>query len=232
MVNKAVSIGIAPAVSGTSGGVDELVAIFFIVELLKIVENLHQKGFIHGDLKIDNCLIRLEDIPSSQGGPSSWSSTYHSDGQEGWSFKGLKLIDFGRGIDFELFERGRSQRFVADWKVDERDCWEVREGREWAWESDYYGLAGVAYCLLFGKYIQSEMVEGTDEGTGKKYKISTPLKRVSSVFSKLCRFFLFGILPRSPCPGRWPHRRVGRPSSTKQDRTGSRESERSLLRRL
>jgi checkpoint serine/threonine-protein kinase len=54
----------------------------------------------------------------------------------------------------------------------------MREGRPWTWQIDYYGLAGVIHCLLFGKYI--ETVRSDQGGLGRggpKYKIRESLKR-------------------------------------------------------
>lgn len=169
LVNKATSLSIAPATGGGVSAVDELIAIFFIIELLRTIESLHSAGFIHGDLKIDNCLVRLEPV---SGGASAWAPQYSRSGEGGWNKKGMRLIDFGRGIDLSLYPAGEKQRFMADWKVDERDCVEMREGREWSWETDYFGLAGVAYCMLFGKYIS------TEKAADGKCKIDAPLKRV------------------------------------------------------
>lgn len=174
VVNKATSMGIAPAVAGALSSVEELVAVFFTIELLRIVEGLHRANFIHGDLKIDNCMVRLEDLPNS-----AWSPQYTRTGENGWSSKGVTLIDFGRGIDLSLFpNNGGGQMFVADWKVDERDCVEMREGRPWSYQTDYSGLASICYCMLFGKYIATEPVPGTDP---VRYKIDQPLKRVCHV---------------------------------------------------
>lgn len=173
LVNKATQMGIAPAVAGAPSAVDELLAIFLTIELLRLVESLHQANFLHGDLKIDNCLVRLEPTNSA-----AWSTTYDRNGANGWSAKGVKLIDFGRAIDLTLFPAGVDQTFVADWKVDERDCVEMREAKPWSYQTDYFGLASVCYCLLFGKYISTEVVADPDS-SGKKYKIATTLRRVS-----------------------------------------------------
>lgn len=174
VVNKASSIGVAPATAGAPSSMDELLAIFFTIELLRMVESLHRSNFIHGDLKIDNCLVRLESISNS-----AWSSQYSRDGQNGWSHKGVKLIDFGRGIDLDLFpNQGKGQTFVADWKTDERDCLELRQGRPWSYQADYFGLAGICYCLLFGKYIKTEQIADQE-----RYKIDQPLKRVSDRYT-------------------------------------------------
>jgi checkpoint serine/threonine-protein kinase len=178
VVNKAIVWGIAAIPSGPST-LDELAALFFTAELLKLVEGLHAADIIHGDLKIDNCLVRLDSIPASEGGATSWTPQYTRSGKNGWSHKGVRLIDFGRAADLTLFPAGRKQTFVADWKTDERDCVEMREGRPWSYETDYFGLAGICYCMLFGKYIATETV---DTPAGKRCKIDQPLKRVSVAF--------------------------------------------------
>ena len=171
MVNNATSAGVVQQ----GGSLDELLAVFFSIELLRLVESLHSVGFIHGDLKIDNCLLRLEDVP---GGVSAWSSSYQPSGEGGWACKGLRIIDFGRAIDTRLFPNG--QQYLADWKTDDRDCFEVRENKPWTYQTDYFGLAGIIYCMLFGKYIQSSAISTTPSdghGHGTRCKISTPFKR-------------------------------------------------------
>jgi checkpoint serine/threonine-protein kinase len=183
-VNKAASLNIAPATSGGPSSFEEPLAIFFTIELLRVIESLHRSQFIHGDIKIDNCLVRLDAVPSSEGGASAWSNQYSASGANGWRHKGMKLIDFGRGIDLSLFPAGEKQKFKADWKVDERDCVEMREGREWSYETDYFGLASICYCMLFGKYIATE-VTTTPEG-GRWQKIDAPLKRVRPLILRLC----------------------------------------------
>ena len=165
-VNKASSMGIAP--TGGPSALDEMLAIFFTIELLRAVEDLHTVNFIHGDLKIDNCLIRLGEVPNSD-----WSAQYSRAGMDCWADKGIKLIDFGRAIDLELFPAGTAQTFTGDWETDQRDCVEMREGRAWSYQTDYSGLASICYCMLFGKYIMTEQSENG------RYRISTPLKRVS-----------------------------------------------------
>ncbi|KAF8206469.1 hypothetical protein K438DRAFT_1756489 [Mycena galopus ATCC 62051] len=182
IVNGASAASLAQA----GGTLDELLVMFFAIELLRVVEAMHSAGFIHGDLKIDNCLLRLEDVP---GGPAAWSPTYSPTGEDGWSYKGIKLIDFGRTIDTRLFPSG--QQFIADWDTDARDCFELREQRPWTYQTDYFGLAGVIYCLLFGKYIQANSVS-TKDG---RHKIDTPFKRYwqTEIWDRL-----FGIL-LNPC---------------------------------
>ncbi|CAG8758792.1 20278_t:CDS:2, partial [Dentiscutata erythropus] len=124
---------------------DEILVIFFTVELMKIVEAIHEAGIIHGDIKADNCLLRLERTVE-------WDAQYDPSGAGGWSKKGIKLIDFGRAIDATLFPP--DMKFIADWKCDDQNCVEMREGRPWKWQADYYGLAGVIHCMLHNEYMQ------------------------------------------------------------------------------
>lgn len=169
IVNAAETAG----VSQQGACLDELLVMFFTVELLRLLETMHKIGFIHGDLKIDNCLLRLEDVP---GGSSAWSSEYQPSGEGGWSHKGLKIIDFGRTIDTRLFPP--DQQFVAEWATDERDCMEIQEGKSWTFQTDYFGLAGIVYCMFFGKYIQANSLSSSASADGRtRLKLATPLKR-------------------------------------------------------
>ncbi|GAA5982702.1 hypothetical protein JCM10908_006753 [Rhodotorula pacifica] len=153
-VNRANDSGVAASATGSaSQGLDELLAMFFVIGLLRIVEGLHTSGFIHGDLKIDNCLLRLEDVP---GGARAWSPAYDPSGAGGWSCKGVKVIDFGRTIDTTLFPEG--QIFKSHLEVGQFDCAEVKEGRPWTYEPDYFGVASIAFNILFGRYIETKKV--------------------------------------------------------------------------
>ncbi|PFH52982.1 hypothetical protein AMATHDRAFT_1710 [Amanita thiersii Skay4041] len=197
-VNGAVAAG----VSQQGGCLDELLVMFFSIELLRLVEAMHSVGFIHGDLKIDNCLLRLEDVP---GGVSAWSGAYQPSGEGGWACKGLRIIDFGRMIDTRLFPA--EQEYTAEWETDERDCFEVREGRPWTYQTDYFGLAGIVYCLLFGKYIQTSAVVAVPDGSSAsnesslrpRYKIGTPFKRYwqTEIWTRLFDILLNPTLIRS-----------------------------------
>lgn len=161
-------INVARAEAG--GTLDESLAMFFAVELLRTVEALHSRGLVHGDLKGDNVLVRLDESPQ-------WSSAYTRDGSAGWKNKGVSLIDFGRGIDMKVFAPG--VQFVADWETSSADCAEMREMRPWTYQVDYHGLAGLLHSLLFGKYMSTiaERGAGLGQGATKHYKIKEGLKR-------------------------------------------------------
>ncbi|OJD12935.1 BUB protein kinase [Emergomyces pasteurianus Ep9510] len=142
----------------TEQGLDESVAMFFAVELFRTVEALHACGILHGDLKADNCLVRLDErftSPASlpDGDCESDATTgYSPTGAGGWRNKGITLIDFGRGIDMQVFPK--NVQFIADWKIGAHECSEMRECRPWTYQVDLYGLAGTIHILLFGKYME------------------------------------------------------------------------------
>jgi len=172
IINRASLAGI----SQQGACLDELLVMFFTIELLRLLEGLHKAGFIHGDLKIDNCLVRLEDVSPS----SAWTAQYDPTGAGGWHSKGIKLIDFGRTIDTRMFPRG--QTFIAEWATDARDCVEMREGRPWTYQADYFGLAGIVYCMLYGKYIETSSIvlvtPPPQQRTNRpRYKLATAFKR-------------------------------------------------------
>ncbi|KAM0329827.1 hypothetical protein ACHAQA_003991 [Verticillium albo-atrum] len=157
-----------------SAVMDEQLGMFFTIELLRTVEALHARGLLHGDLKPDNCLLRLDN--ASAGDAAPLATQYRADGTGGWAARGVVLIDFGRGIDMRNF--GPETQFVADWKTGAHDCAEMREGRPWTWQIDYHGLAGVIYCLLFGRYIETVRCDQGGIGSaGRKYRVRESLKR-------------------------------------------------------
>jgi len=152
----------------TAEGLEEPVAMWLAVELLRTMEDMHKVGVLHGDLKADNCLVRLDT-------EADLTAPYNRHGDDGWSKKGLTLIDFGRGIDTRAFKA--EARFIADWKAEETDCPEIREAKPWKWEIDLFGAAGVIHSLLFGKYIETVSVSGGGLGQKKEWKLRENFKR-------------------------------------------------------
>ncbi|KAG9288280.1 hypothetical protein G9A89_021311 [Geosiphon pyriformis] len=163
------------AVTNERTNMDELLVAFFTIELLKVIESMHTAGIIHGDMKPDNCLLRLDPV-------DEWDPQYCPSGGRGWSKKGIKIIDFGRGIDLTLFPE--EIKFVCDWETTGKDCYEMRVGKPWKWETDYYGLAGIIYCMLHHQYLETSPIEemasntqNTIISTKKRFKPLLPFKR-------------------------------------------------------
>jgi checkpoint serine/threonine-protein kinase len=168
-----INIARAESTAAGPGVMDESLVMFFTIELLRTIEALHSKDILHGDLKADNCLVRLDALSDSD----VWTTKYRKDGTGGWNKKGIALIDFGRGIDMKVFRP--DVQFIADWKTGPGDCAEMRELRPWTYQIDYHGLAGIVHSMLFGKYIDTVADKGAGIGaTAKKsWRIRESLKR-------------------------------------------------------
>ncbi|CAG8901813.1 unnamed protein product [Penicillium egyptiacum] len=176
----------------SEGGLEEVLAMFFSVELFRTVEALHANGILHGDIKTDNCLVRLDDHNPNEPPSKALSLLdlgadetaldpresihYSPSGSHGWQQKGLALIDFGRSIDMQAFSP--AVQFIADWETGTHECNEIREMRPWTHHIDLYGIAGVIHVLLFGKYIESTATDGNGGNpSSRTYRIRESLKR-------------------------------------------------------
>ncbi|KAF5103715.1 hypothetical protein D0Z03_000087 [Geotrichum reessii] len=162
---------------------DEVVVVFFVVQLLRAVEALHAARIIHGDIKPDNVMLQLDPVDEESG--EVWDRYYRaptdngSGGSPGWAQKRLKLIDFGRAIDLSAY-RPDVEFSAVGWagSMDQQDCVEMREGKTWTYQADYHGVAGVIHCMLFGRFIQITARKTPKARTGETvYSISTPYKR-------------------------------------------------------
>lgn len=168
-----INLARAEPTSSGPGVMDENLVMFFAIELFRTMEALHSHDVLHGDLKADNCLVRLDPV----GDDDVWTSKWRKDGTGGWDKKGVALIDFGRGIDMKAFRP--DVQFIADWKTGPQDCAEMRELRPWTYQIDYHGLAGIIHSMLFGKYIDtvSTSTGGIGAGAKKSWKIKENFKR-------------------------------------------------------
>ncbi|ODV89061.1 hypothetical protein CANCADRAFT_28450 [Tortispora caseinolytica NRRL Y-17796] len=140
---------------------DESISMLLTLDLLRTVNLIHGCGIIHGDLKPDNCMVRLNGLV-----PECRFSRHSED----WKNYGVALIDFGRSIDLTAFNE--LVLFSANWKTDNQDCTEIREGLRWKYQMDYFGVAAIVHCLLFGSYIETNRNPRTNE-----VELKSPLKR-------------------------------------------------------
>jgi checkpoint serine/threonine-protein kinase len=189
------------AAGGTDQGLEEVVAMFFAVELFRTVEALHACGILHGDIKPDNCLVRVDGQPCStfsllddDFGIGTDEIHYSPTGACNWRKQGITLIDFGRGIDMQAFLP--SVQFVADWKIGAHECSEMREFRPWTYQIDMYGLGNTIYVLLFGKYMEvapvvivSDNGNGSSPGRGLSFRPGVGSRKVYRIKESLKRYW-------------------------------------------
>jgi len=116
----------------------EPLAVHLTIEILGLVDLLHTMDFIHADLKPDNFM--LKDLP----GLANSSA--------------IQIIDFGKAIDLKTIP----EETVFDDVVETSGLKsvEMREKRPWRHHIDYFGVAAVVYCLLFGQYMEVSKVRG------------------------------------------------------------------------
>lgn len=116
--------------------------IFFCIEMLNIVQALHEIKIIHADIKPDNFLVQVCDNTIQ-----------------------LQLIDFGCSIDMTLLPPGAS--FTRQVTTENFVCCEMRDGRHWNYHTDYFCVAATAHVILFDKYIQMQKKDGLWSLTSK-----------------------------------------------------------------
>lgn len=114
----------------------QLIAMYFTVEILTILETLHSCKIIHGDIKPDNFLL-MGDTKRPR----------------------LQLIDFGRGIDMSLFPENTTFKRVVT--TEGFTTIEMQTGKPWTYQIDLYGAANCGHCLLFGDYMKVTQTNGT-----------------------------------------------------------------------
>ncbi|KAI8925294.1 hypothetical protein BC831DRAFT_461773 [Entophlyctis helioformis] len=189
------------------GGVNEALAAFWAIEMIRMVGAVHRAGVVHGDIKIDNLMLRFdavrEDVADGgdmsaeeqsmiDGARETWQAQYRADGRGGWGSKGLVLIDWGRAVDTRAF--ADDQMFVTQVEAAVRhgggarnkpgrvqgpdesiECLEVRTGKPWRYQPDWYGVAGVIHLLLFRA--EMEVVAHNDEDGFGRLALRRPFKR-------------------------------------------------------
>ncbi|KAL0885555.1 hypothetical protein Bca101_009538 [Brassica carinata] len=91
---------------------EEVLCMYYTIEMLYMLETLHSVGIIHGDFKPDNLLIQYP--------PKNLTEKGFHEKTGSWSNQGLCLVDWGRGIDLCQFPS--TTQFTGDcrtyWNVD------------------------------------------------------------------------------------------------------------------
>ncbi|TRY84451.1 hypothetical protein DNTS_035814 [Danionella cerebrum] len=113
--------------------------LYFAVCILQMVELLHQAQIIHADIKPDNFILGERFLENEC---FDMDNLHH----------GLVLIDLGQSIDMRFFQEGTA--FTACCRTSGFQCTEMLSGRPWNYQTDYFGIAGTVYCLLFGTYMK------------------------------------------------------------------------------
>ncbi|KAK0425811.1 hypothetical protein QR680_009400 [Steinernema hermaphroditum] len=123
------------------------------LQIAHILRAVHAAELIHGDVKPDNFVIS---------GPMDQALLSDPMGHSV-----VKLIDWGRGIDMRQF-RGRT--FQGRAGTEAFDCPEMLDGREWTFQTDFFGFIAVVYLLSLGEYVSTVKNNG-------RYAVTKQLKR-------------------------------------------------------
>ncbi|XP_060948052.1 mitotic checkpoint serine/threonine-protein kinase BUB1 [Limanda limanda] len=118
---------------------------YFTVCILHMVEQLHGVHVVHADIKPDNFLLGERFLENK---------CFDSESLD----HGLVLVDLGQSIDMELFPEGTA--FTAKCLTSGFQCTEMLSGKPWNYQTDFFGIAGTVYCLLFGTYMQVTKEDG------------------------------------------------------------------------
>lgn len=143
----------------------EILATYFVVEMLHTAEKLKAAKIVHADIKAENFMIQA--LPKLN--PSCRSVDEMFDGFT----PSLILIDFGISIDMMQFPEDTKFKFKFE-KLENLTP-EMLEGKTWTYQVDYYGIASIAHSLLYGSYMNMKKSGGKyrPEGTPKRWMNSS-----------------------------------------------------------
>ncbi|KAI3718442.1 hypothetical protein L6452_19313 [Arctium lappa] len=153
----------------TGASMDEVLCIHYTIEMLSMLESLHCNGIIHGDFKPDNLLIRYARDDLAEDGFRTRTGPWHE--------QGLCLVDWGRGIDLELFPN--KIKFNGDCRTSGFRCVEMQENKPWTYQVDTYGLCVIVHMMLHNSYMEIEKKASPDGGY--TYQPKLPFKRYQKV---------------------------------------------------
>ncbi|KAK7342402.1 hypothetical protein VNO80_25353 [Phaseolus coccineus] len=163
---------------------EEVLCIYYTIEMLHMVETLHGVGLIHGDFKPDNLLIRYARADLTEDGFLNRSGP--------WCDQGLCLVDWGRGIDLQLFPD--HTLFTGDCRTSGFRCIEMLADKPWKFQVDAYGLCAIVHVMLHGSYM--EVVKKEQSDGGYLYLPRLPFKRYWNI--ELWKSFFTKMLNQYP----------------------------------
>ncbi|KAK9078073.1 hypothetical protein SSX86_002130 [Deinandra increscens subsp. villosa] len=153
----------------TGVSMDEVLCIHYTIEMLSMLENLHGNGIIHGDFKPDNLLMRYASADNlTEDGFGTRSGPWHE--------QGLCLVDWGRGIDLQLFPN--NVKFNGDCRTSGFRCVQMQENKPWTYQVDTYGLCVIVHLMLHNTYLEIDKKPSPD---GYSYQPKSPFKRYQQV---------------------------------------------------
>ncbi|KAJ4801342.1 Bub1-like kinase [Rhynchospora pubera] len=126
----------------TNHHMDEVLCMYYTIQMLYMLETLHGVGLVHGDFKPNNLLVRY---------PRELTEDMFNDQNRSWRSQGLCLIDWGRGIDLSLFPDGTV--FHGDCRTSGFRCVQMQENMKWKYQVDTYGLCVIVHMMLHGCYM-------------------------------------------------------------------------------
>ncbi|XP_078180588.1 protein kinase and Mad3-BUB1-I domain-containing protein [Carex rostrata] len=135
----------------TNHHMDEVLCMYYTIQMLYMLETLHGVGLIHGDFKPNNLLVRY---------PREFTEDMFNDQNGSWRSQGLCLIDWGRGIDVNLFPDGTV--FHGDCRTSGFRCVQMQEKHKWKFQVDTYGLCVIVHMMLHGVYMNIEKKVNVD----------------------------------------------------------------------
>ncbi|XP_046394781.1 uncharacterized protein LOC124162323 [Ischnura elegans] len=122
----------------------ESLAVYFTIEVLRIINLLHSCKIIHADIKPDNFLLRR--LPQVNEDFSSFGQTV------------LQLIDLGRCIDMSLYPENTC--FNTIFQKTFFQCVEMRSGKEWSYQVDMFHIASLVHVMIFGDFMDVVCKDG------------------------------------------------------------------------
>jgi len=130
----------------------DVFALFYGLNVCRIIKTLHDLSIIHGDVKPDNFLIK----------------PINSELMDGCIPNCLTLTDFGKCIDLKMFPEDIT--FKGRNNTDKFECVEMQKDKPWKYQVDYYGIACTLFVAYHGTYMECFQVNG-------KYKPTKTFRR-------------------------------------------------------